>query len=102
MILENGYQMQTTFIRDFAIANRFGVFAIVDTFDRALKEWRNNIVYMTELVIATNRFIWYFYEKGNHGLAEVYDRLWRQAEQAVYENKNFTPEDMHFFYETTD
>ena len=35
---ENGYELQTTFWEDFSIADRFGLMAILDTFNRAFKE----------------------------------------------------------------
>ena len=50
-ILENGYELKTTFWNDFTIADAFGVDAIKDTFERAFNEWRNNVVYVTELAM---------------------------------------------------
>lgn len=32
---ENGYELQTTFWEDFSIADRFGLAAVLDTFNRA-------------------------------------------------------------------
>ena len=49
-MLENGYELQTTFWNDFSIADRFGLSAIQDTFNRAFKEWKENYKYLTELV----------------------------------------------------
>ena len=37
-MLENGYELQTTFWNDFSIADRFGLSAIQDTFNRAFEE----------------------------------------------------------------
>ena len=39
---ENGYELQTTFWEDFSIADRFGLTAILDTFNRAFKEWKED------------------------------------------------------------
>ena len=39
-MLENGYELQTTFWNDFSIADRFGLSAVQDTFNRAFKEWK--------------------------------------------------------------
>jgi len=50
-ILENGYELKTTFWDDFTIADAFGVDAIKDTFERAFNEWRNNVAYVTELAM---------------------------------------------------
>ena len=40
---ENGYEVQTTFWEDFSIAERFGLSAIQDTFNRAFKEWKRRL-----------------------------------------------------------
>ena len=46
-MLENGYELQTTFWNDFSIADRFGLSAIQDTFSRAFEEWKENYKYLT-------------------------------------------------------
>ena len=51
-MLENGYELQTTFWNDFSIADRFGLSAVQDTFNRAFKEWKENYKYLTELACA--------------------------------------------------
>ena len=56
-MLENGYELQTTFWNDFSIADRFGLSAIQDTFNRAFKEWKENYKYLTELVLVLNHKI---------------------------------------------
>lgn len=58
MTLPNGYEMTTTFMSDFDIADIFGENAIKDTFKRAFDEWKENYVYLTELVISLNLHIW--------------------------------------------
>ena len=57
MTLPNGYEMTTTFMRDFDIADMFGENAIKDTFKRAFNEWKENYVFLTELVISLNLHI---------------------------------------------
>ena len=37
-----GYQPKTTFWMDFSIADRFGIEAIIDTYERDFKEWQAN------------------------------------------------------------
>ena len=37
---ENGNEVKTTFWEDFSIAERFGLSAIQDTFNRSFKEWK--------------------------------------------------------------
>ena len=40
---ENGNEVKTTFWEDFSIAERFGISAIQDTFNRAFKEWKRRL-----------------------------------------------------------
>ena len=40
---ENGNEVKTTFWEDFSIAERFGLSAIQDTFNRAVKEWKRRL-----------------------------------------------------------
>lgn len=40
---ENGNEVKTTFWEDFSIAERFGLSAIQDTFNRAFKEWKRRL-----------------------------------------------------------
>jgi hypothetical protein len=99
MTLPNGYTMTTTFFEDFQIANAFGVKAVKDTYKRAFNEWKDNYVYLTELVIALNLMIWATYGK-NDALADVYNELWIEADE--YACNNLKGDDLSFFYRTTD
>jgi hypothetical protein len=99
MTLPNGYTMTTTFFEDFQIANAFGVKAVKDTYKRAFNEWKDNYVYLTELVIALNLMIWATYGK-NDALADVYNELWIEADE--YACNNLKGDELSFFYRTTD
>ena len=54
----NGYTTITTFWQDFSIADKFGIDAIKDTFNRAFNEWKGNYQYLTELVLVLNWKVW--------------------------------------------
>lgn len=99
MTLPNGYTMTTTFIDDFRIANAFGESAVRDTYKRAFKEWKDNYVYLTELVISLNLMIWGLYET-NESLARVYNELWAEAD--AYACDNLEGDELSFFFRTTD
>lgn len=68
VILENGYEMKTTFWQDFTIADAFGKKAIEDTYRMSFNGWKNNYVYMTELTLVLNWKLWQHYNK--------HDKLW--------------------------
>jgi len=96
----NGYETKTTFWQDFSIADRFGLDAIRDTFNRAFNEWKTNAVYLTELVLILNWKIWQYYESGNDEYATLYNELWEMADG--YAVNNLTGDDLAYFYNTTD
>jgi hypothetical protein len=95
----NGYELQTTFVEDFQIADAFGVDAVKDTFERAFNEWKDNYVYLTELVIALNWGIWRNYPLSK-ALTRVYNELWEKAD--LYAQDNLKGEELKFFYRVTD
>lgn len=99
MVTEFGYETKTTFWMDFSIADRFGVDAIKDTFERAFNEWKDNYVYLTELVMVLNWKIWDWYERDND-VAMVYNTLWEFADN--YTVNNLKDEELSYFYNTTD
>ena len=102
MTLDNGYEMQTTFWQDFTIADAFGIDAIKDTFNRAFKEWKDNYIYLTELVIVLNFKIWQHYEHGGQSdkKAILYNDLWGKAD--LYATENLKGSELEHFYKVTD
>lgn len=96
---ENGYELQTTFGDDFSIADRFGLSAIQDTFNRAFEEWKNNYKYLTELVLVLNHKIWQYHET-RPDMAILYNTLWTQTD--LYAKENLKDDELSYFYEVTD
>ena len=95
----NGYETMTTFWNDFSIADKFGVTAIKDTYNRAFNEWKNNYEYLTELVMVLNWKIWEHYES-NKSYGELYNKLWEEAD--MYACENLKGEELIYFYRVTD
>lgn len=94
-----GYKPITTFYQDFSIADKFGLDAIQDTYNRAFKEWQSDYKYLTELVMALNWKIAEHYEHDNDK-AKLYNDLWQQADQ--YATDNLKGKELEYFYKTTD
>lgn len=94
-----GYKPKTTFYMDFSIADNFGVDAIKDTYNRAFTSWKNNVEYLTELVMVLNWKIWEHYGN-NDEYAEIYNTLWGETD--LYATENLTGDDLSYFYQTTD
>lgn len=99
MRLPNGYELTTTFWEDFSIADLFGAHAVKDTFKRAFNEWKDNYVYLTELVIVLNHKTWQHYET-NESLALVYQDLWEKADN--YACEHLKGDEASFFFRITD
>lgn len=95
----NGYETKTTFWEDFSIADVFGTSAVKDTYNRAFKGWKDNYIYLTELVMVLNWKIWQHYEK-NEPLARVYNELWEQADE--YACEHLHGEEAKYFFRVTD
>lgn len=94
-----GYEPKTTFWQDFSIADAFGLKAVKDTFNRAFKEWRDDVVYLTELAMVLNHKGWYWYER-NEGMARLYFKLWEDVGE--WASENMKGEDAKYYYRTLD
>ena len=93
------YEQKTTFWMDFSIADKFGIAAIKDTYKRAFNAWKDNHVYLTELVMVLNHKVWQWYET-NDAIARLYDTLWREAD--LWAQENLKGEELEYFYRITD
>ena len=97
---ETGYKPITTFYMDFSIADMFGASAIKDTFRRGVKtaQFLGHKEF-TEFVMALN---WKIYEHYQHNntFAELYDSLWRKADDLARET--LQGEELAYYYRTTD
>ena len=82
---ENGYELQTTFWEDFSIADRFGLAAVLDTFNRAFREWKGDYKFLTELTLVLNHKIWQYYEN-RPDMAVLFNNLFEQTDQNAKEN----------------
>lgn len=100
MLEMSGYKTQTTFYADFTIADAYGDLAVLDTFERAFKEWCNNIVYLTELSLVLNHKIWEHYHAKNESLTALYDKLWKKVDE--YCTKNLKGDDISYYYRIID
>ena len=95
-----GYEPKTTFYEDFSIAENFGPNAIRETYDWAFREWKDDPVYLTELVMVLNWKLWEQYQVGNQEFADLYNELWEKAD--IWACEHLEGEDLAYFYRTTD
>lgn len=90
----------TTFNIDFTIADKFGVNAIIDTYERAFNEWKDDYKYLTFLVLNLNHKIWEHYEKHNDEYATLYDELWRKTDE--YAIDHLKGDELHYYINVLD
>ena len=102
MTMPNGMPFQTTFWEDFTIADAFGNEAIEDTYDRAFKEWKEDLVYLTELVIVLNMKCWQWYEKGNQRRSQLYSDLYYKTNDYAWDFIGDDEEKGNYYFEMTD
>ena len=98
--------IDNTFYSDFTIAERFGLMAIQDTYNRSFKAYKNSIEHLTALAMALNHKIWTW-----HGVdddkAKLYDKLWRETDMFILNEdrdgfKNFTRKEVRRYLRITD
>ena len=88
-----GYTQRTTFWDDFTIAERWGVKAIEDTYKNAFQSWKNDLVFIVELVLVLNWKMLYMDEKHMTEKSVMYYKCWvelsnwceRHLEAGAYE-----------------
>lgn len=93
------YKCKTTFLNDFLIADSFGDQAIQDTFNRAFKEWKNNVVYVTELAMVMSWQSCSWYEK-NQTRSFLYADLYHKVDDWCM--NNLKGDDLDYYIKTSD
>lgn len=93
-------EFSTTFWQDFRIADAFGVSAVKDTYKRAFKEWKSDYRYLTDLVVVLNHSCWFWYERGNEELSQLYSDLYYKTHD--YACKHLKGEEMSYYFRVTD
>lgn len=100
-----GYECKTTFWMDFSIAESFGVTAIKDTYRMAFREWKHNVVFLTELAMVLNHKSWYHFDawregKDCHHLVRLYTELFLKVDN--YAKLHLKGDELEYYYVTTD
>ena len=106
-----GYRPFTTFWSDFAIAEKFGKDAIIDTYNRTFKGWKDQCDYMTELALILNWKSWHFADLINQAddpdliekfksYSKLYIDLWQKTDQYCLDN--FKGDELNYYLEAID
>ena len=94
-----GEEVTTTFWNDFTIADKGGVSAIRDTFERAFSEWKGDYRYLTNLVVTLNYKSWDFNES-DPDISNLYVELFEKANG--YALSTLKGKELEYFFSITD
>ena len=94
-----GYKPLTTLYTDFGIAENFGTSAIIDTYNRVKKEYKEDYKILTELCMVLDWKIWEHYGK-NEDFANLYNRLWEELDNNLM--NNLKDDELQYFIQMTD
>lgn len=97
---ETGYRLMTTFFEDFSIADKYGMAAIKDTYQRIFREWKHQYKYVTELTLILNWKIWEHESAKNHDVAKLYNDLWIKTDN--WAMNNLKGDELTYFYRIND
>ena len=95
-----GYSPLTTYYSDFSIADAFGEGAIRDTYKRAMRDWKDNYKYLTEIVMVLNWKLWQHYDEGNEKYQDIYNELYEEARE--YAETHLKDDELSYYFRTID
>lgn len=98
-ILENGYEIKTTFWSDFSTADVLGIKAIKDTFKNAFDSWKNDTEYITELACVMSWKSCAWYEKNNE-FSALYSEYYHKVDEWCL--NNLKGDDLEYYLKWTD
>lgn len=105
--LRDDYERKTTFTSDLSIGEWCGGRGgVLDTVQRAAKEWKDSIEYFAELVMALQAKSWEMHYRKNYGWSEFYSKLYYAVKDLYFdwydeENKQHE-EAMQYYYDYVD
>ena len=93
------FHFESTFWEEFSIADGYGPDGIREHYDLVFSQWKDNIKFLTELVLVLNLklFIWF---KVDDDLGKMYEDLYVDAD--AYALSSFEGDDLHYYLHTLD
>lgn len=93
------YKFETTFWEEFSIAECYGSDGIREHYDIVFEQWKDDVKYLTELVLVLNlKISTWFGVDDTIGL--TYDELWKESD--AYALGTFKGDDLHYYLSTLD
>ena len=76
---EFNYKFETTFWEEFSIADQYGPEGVLEHYNLVFDQWKDNLMYLTELVLVLNWKIYQWYQVDDP-LGMTYDELWKRTD----------------------
>ena len=93
------YKFESTFWEEFSIAEDYGAEGVKEHYDLVFEQWKDNLKFLTELVLVLNIkiFIWYGVDDT---IGKMYDQLWKETDG--YALNTLKSDDLHYYLSTLD
>lgn len=88
------FKFETTFWEEFSIADNYGSDGIVEHYKLVFGQWKDNLRYLTELVLVLNWKIYQWYGVDNT-IGLTYDHLWKMTDG--YAMNTLKGDDLHSY-----
>ena len=92
-------KLETTFWEEFSIADQYGSDGVREHYDLVFDQWKDNLKYLTELVLVLNWKIYQWYQVDDT-LGLTYDELWKKTDE--YALNTLKGDDLHYYLSTLD
>lgn len=94
-------QLESTFRDDFTVAERmFGMDWIRKLYKSAFKHWKDDLKYITELVLVLNWKWWYRADRNKMEVSRLYTDLWEETHDWCCSNLKW--EDLKYYLRKVD
>ena len=93
------FKFESSFWEEFSIAEEFGPEGIHHHYDIVFEQYKDNLKYLTELVLVLNLkiFLWYGVDDT---IGLTYDQLWKETDG--YALNTLKGDDLHYYLHTLD
>lgn len=93
------FKFESTFWEEFSFAEDYGSEGVREHYDLVFNQWKDNLKYLTELVLVLNWKIstWYGVDDT---LGLTYDQLWKETDG--YALETLKGDDLHYYLHTLD
>ena len=94
-----GFEFQTTFWEEFSISDKYGSQGVVEHYKVVFDQWKNNVKFLTELVLVLNLKIASWFQVDDT-LGRTYETLWKITDSWALDT--LKGDDLHYYLKALD